>query len=811
MIDPAESVLDPLKALGSALLGVEKPGRYVGGEYGRLAKADAPFRMAVAFPDLYEIGMSNQAIRILYNRANALEGISCDRVFAPAPDFEALLAQREVPLYTLDLGTPLRLLDLLGFSLGYELGINGVLAILQAGRVPIRSSDRREDHPLIIMGGPAASNPAPFARFADAFWVGEAEDRFFEVLLRLRDAKGVGAGRGELLSILAAEPSVWMPGKKARRAVDADFAREKRPASVFPVPSIRIVQDHGSVEIMRGCPNGCRFCHAGIWYRPMRQKSGEQVRAEVDDFVRLGGYREITLASLSTGDYKGIASLIRGLNAEYSDRRISFQLPSLKVSSFSLPLIESVSETRKSGLTFAIETPLDAWQLSINKEVARQAVIDILTEAKHHGWKSAKFYFMIGLPIGDYKNGYGRNNEEKEIVDFLVEIKRRTGVGISVNVGTFVPKPHTPYQWVPQIDERTALEKLMYIKNALRPLGFKVSTHDTFVSLIEGVISRGDERVGELIEKAFSLGCRLDAWDDYIQKDHWRALFAEHQAAVADALGGRPLDQELPWSSIDCGTGIGFLKREFQRSEASQMSAPCAEDCGAPCGACSDDVKIVENIIHNEVEPEAFSHADATAATARATIYGAASVQARKSLRMLFSFEKTGAAVFVPHLGLIELFSKSFIRSGLPIHYTEGFNPLPKMDFASPLSMGIASLGEIASVDLDAEVDADRFVDDMNAALPSGFRLTRARMFAIPEGTKKHSTPSLLWGFAYLSGNGADGIDPVPAAEEKAYRRGRMEDGTTYVLELCRASLYARGEDGEPADYFSIYDKLYPR
>jgi radical SAM superfamily enzyme YgiQ (UPF0313 family) len=344
--------------------------------------------------------MSNQALRILYNRLNRIPGVSCDRAFAPAPDFEALLREHQVPLYGLDTGISLKDVDILCFTLGYELGITGVLTMLDAAAIPLHAAERTGADPIVIMGGPCVSNPRPYERFIDAFWIGEAEDGFFELTEKLAAMKQAGEGRGSLLATVTAHPSVWTAGKSgAARAIDTGFARREADAAVFPVPSMKVVQHHGAVEIMRGCPNGCRFCHAGIWYRPMRQKDAAVVAAEAGAFINRGGYREISLSSLSSGDYRHIGGLLESLNHTYAAAHISFQLPSLRVSTFSLPILESISTVRKSGLTFAVETPNDAWQLALNKEVGRDNVVAIIREDRKNGWRGVKFYLMIGLPL----------------------------------------------------------------------------------------------------------------------------------------------------------------------------------------------------------------------------------------------------------------------------------------------------------------------------------------------------------------------------------------------------------------------------
>ncbi|MDR2397253.1 MAG: radical SAM protein, partial [Spirochaetaceae bacterium] len=568
--------IDPLEELGKELLGVEKPGRYVGGEYGCLAKKDADLRLLIAFPDLYEIGMSNQALRILYNRLNELPGLSCDRAFAPAPDFEGLLRRDKVPLYGLDTGISLASVDLLLFTLGYELGITGVLAMLDLAGIPLRAAARSEAHPLVIMGGPCVANPLPYASFMDAFWIGEAEGGFFSLVQELQDLKRAGGRRGALLERLVAHPSVWTRNKKrALRALDREFAfREARPA-VFPVPNMKVVQHHGVVEIMRGCPHGCRFCHAGYWYRPMRQKSADAVHAEVAACIALGGYREISLSSLSSGDYQYLASLVDSLHTRYGEEHISFQLPSLRVSTFSLPLLEKIAAVRKSGLTFAVETPVEAWQHSLNKEVARDTVAAIVQEAKQRGFRGAKFYFMIGLPPA--QDGAPQRSEEEEIVAFILEIARRTGMHFTINVGTFVPKPHTPYQWAAQMDEETARAKLDYIRSSLKPRGHTVGTHDPFLSVLEGIISRGDERVGDLIEGAYRSGCRLDAWQEHIRRDQWRGLLSAYDRLAKELLRERNRDRPLPWQRIEPGMAPGYAERELACSTTHTLTPPCTE------------------------------------------------------------------------------------------------------------------------------------------------------------------------------------------------------------------------------------------
>jgi radical SAM superfamily enzyme YgiQ (UPF0313 family) len=674
--------------------------------------------------------------------------------------------------------------------------------MLDLGFVPLKRTERGEDDPIVIMGGPCVSNPLPYARFIDAFWIGEAEAGFFDLAAELRDMKKAGEPRAALLEKLRAHPSVWTEGKKrALRAVDSAFASRPPRAAVFPVPSIKTAQQHGAVEIMRGCPNGCRFCHAGVWYRPMRQKSADTVREEVAAFVNEGGYREISLSSLSTGDYRHIDSLAGSLNDEYASRRISFQLPSLRVSTFSLSLLEKVSMVRKSSLTFAVETPADSWQMAINKTVSRDTVVSILKEAKRNGWRGAKFYFMIGLPVGEGRPGPDQKSEEQEIVDFILETASRTGMHFTINVGAFVPKPHTPYQWVSQIDEKTARDKIRHIRDSLKPRGHKVSYNDPFIALIEGVLSRGDERAGELVEEAYSRGCRFDAWDEHIKKDIWADVLERHGRLIRELVGERDTGKPLPWDCIGSGVSAAFLKREYDKSRLAELTPPCQDTdaCDRPCGNCDRDIKVISNIIHNDNLLQVKTPGPLLERKDPETV------------RILFSFEKQRAAAFLPHLALIEVFSMAFIRARIPILFTRGFNPTPRLDFASPLSLGLQAAGEIACIDVDPQSSgnlAADFMPAMNRSLPDGLRVKEAVKTLIPAGKKKHAIPSLLWGSVYQTEDG--GEDFVPAGEEKSYRLSRTGDGRS-LFRLCRKTVLAKspGDPQTPDSYFAVYRALY--
>ena len=506
--------LDPAIAFGARLATIEKPVRYLGGESGSVVKENPVLTIALCFPDVYEIGMTNNAMKILYAGLNAIDGVQCERVFSVGSDYEALLRGTGTRLYGLETGRQLADFDILAFTVGYELAATNIVGVLDLGGIQIRRSLRSVSEPLVIAGGPAITNPVPYTDILDGVWVGEAENAFFELARILMELKKDGASRHELREALQKNPAVWIAGKRAVRHVHEDFADAPFSYS-FPVPNVKPVQNHGVVEIMRGCPNGCRFCHAGYFYRPQRFRSVDMILKDVETLVVEHGYREITLSSLSTGDYPGLPMLLQILNQRWSAGGISFQLPSLKVESFKLELIEQVSGVRKSGLTFAIETPDPEWQKSVNKMASFDKIVEILDTAARRGYRVAKLYFMTGLPgpekndISDTSSDMPEISEYSEEADLIVSFiknmgSRVSGLNLNVTIATFVPKPHTPYQWSRQLPLEKSYATVYRIKDAFRKDSrVKITYHDPFMSMLECMMARGDERAGNLVLSAW--------------------------------------------------------------------------------------------------------------------------------------------------------------------------------------------------------------------------------------------------------------------------------------------------------------------
>jgi radical SAM superfamily enzyme YgiQ (UPF0313 family) len=763
--------IDPVRTFSRTFLSVNNPARYIGGEYGAVIKGDAESSLTfvIAFPDLYELAMSNQAIKIIYNALNRMPGIRCERVFCPDVDFEALLQTEGIPLYTLETGIPLFETDVIGFSLGYELGLTNVFTMLERGGVPVLKADRNSHSPLVIAGGCGVTNPAPYAAFFDAIFIGEAEDELFNLVQGMAHAKNTGAGRDDIFGILATHPAVWMDGKTARRAVWAGFGREPSIAAYLPLASIKPVQGHGVSEIMRGCPNGCRFCHAAMYYRPQRIKPPVMIFDEVETLVTKAGCNAISLTSLSSADYPGLEDLLDGLNRKWMSKNISFQLPSLKVNSLTLPVLEKISRTRKSSLTFAIETPEESWQLALNKEVYTRHLTDIIREAKQKGWSGAKFYFMIGLPPAMNAGSETYLPEEELIVDFMLNLQRETRIQCSVSVGVFIPKPHTPFQWCAQISPEEAEKKFAYIRHSLPRGKFKVSTQSGFYSYLEGLISRGDQRVGMLFFQAWQRGCRFDAWDDHARKNLpiWQEML-EQFLGISEILTARDIRTSLPWDTVTLGAGKDFLIREYEQSLAQRLSPPCTPDCKR-CGLCgtqgSDGIVQVSGVPHPPGDIEGLQKSSEVVdksilsnhilkknseVVLKSTQFLDKTVLNTRQLqnipvlwRCVFQFSKKDGAQYIPHLSIQEIFQKVFIIGGLPVQWTQGFNPLPRLEFVGNLPVGVESEAEIASCILDRHMAGDEFQRRFNGALPRGFLVTRVFIFPVSNKRKRESLASL--------------------------------------------------------------------
>ena len=588
---------------------VEKPARYTGGEFNSVVKDwdTTPFRVALAFPDIYELGMSNLGLAILYDILNRRPDVLAERVYTPWPDMEARLRAASVPLYSLETKHPLSDFDLIGFSLPYEQVYTNALTMLDLGGVPLLAAERDERHPIVIAGGHATYNPDPMADFVDAFVIGEGEEVIVEIVEAIRKVKysipNTQPQRSAVIRQLAEIPGVYVPrfydvaynadGTLARVTpnVEGVPARVTKrivpilppPVTRFIVPFVDVTHNRAVVEIQRGCTRGCRFCHAGMVTRPVRERSVEEILAAVDEMVRETGFEEVALLSLSSSDYTHIGDLVQAISQRYSDKHLSISLPSLRIESFSIGLAETLKDGRQTGFTFAPEAATEAMRRRINKFIPDQQLLDTAREVFSRGWRTIKLYFMIGHPDETLEDVQAIADLANAV---LKEGRKVHGKAAQVNIGcaTFVPKPHTPFQWTPLDSEESIRAKQSLLKQALRKPGLKLSWTEPEHTLLEAFLSRGDRRLGHVILRAWQLGAKLDGWGEHFNIGAWRQAFAEHGLDPEFyTRRSRAKDEVFPWDHIDVAVRKNYLWQDYVMSQQGQTRVDCREHCFA-CG-----------------------------------------------------------------------------------------------------------------------------------------------------------------------------------------------------------------------------------
>lgn len=594
------------KELDRMLKKVEKPARYIGGEVNSVIKnpEDVSVRIGFAFPDTYEIGMSYLGLQILYNILNKNDEIYCERVFAPAPDMEKLMREENRQLFTLETFTPVKEMDILGFTLQYELSFTNVLNMLELGGIPLRSRDRDDGFPVVIAGGPCAYNPEPLADFVDAFLIGDGEELLPAVCLAKREA----STKEEFLKAICKMDGVYVPAfyepkynddgtireitklydeapDRVRRAVIKDIENVQFPTENI-VPFIDTVHDRSVVETFRGCTRGCRFCQAGMIYRPVRERDKETIKELAVKQLDNTGHEELSLLSLSTSDYSRFEELATELMDICRDRNVALSLPSLRLDSFSFNVLQEIQKYRKSGLTFAPEAGSQRLRDIINKNITEDDIYSAVEQAIELGWEHIKLYFMVGLPGETFEDLDGIGEIARRIMDINFRLRGRKGgrFRVTVSVSNFVPKAHTPFQWAAQDTKEMFIEKHNYLAKKLNIKGVTFNYHETETSSLEAVFARGDRRVGALLQRAHELGCRFDGWTEHFDAELWQKAFEETGTDMEFYCNrDRAYDEILPWSIVDPLVSDRFLRSENDKARAGQVTPDCREHC-AGCG-----------------------------------------------------------------------------------------------------------------------------------------------------------------------------------------------------------------------------------
>ena len=715
---------------------IEQPSHYLGSEINTIKKdhSKVKLRFALAFPDLYEIGTSHFGLQILYHILNLHHEIAAERVFAPGTDMEAHLKSSGIPIMSLESHKPLDQFDIIGFSLLYELNYTNILTMLELANIPLFARQRDVSHPFVIAGGPCTCNPEPVADFFDAIVVGDGENVIIKMSHAWLTWKTSGKSDKEtLLRMWSHIEGVYIPvffkpkydenGFQTLVPGFSDYKTVKRAVvndlnnAVFPdapiIPYGKPVHDRLRIEVSRGCTRGCRFCQAGMIYRPVRERSLETLLSLSDACVASTGYEDMSLLSLSTGDYECIVPLMERLMARYKSRRMAVSLPSLRAGTLSPALMQLVKRVRKTGFTIAPEAGSQRLRDVINKNITKKEIADTVRDAFGLGWRVIKLYFMVGLPTEN-------DNDLQAIVDLVKMLRKIKGSNgrrgtLNVSVATFIPKSHTPFQWSSQISLTESKQKIRRLQKNLKMPGIQFKFQNPEASMLEGLWARGDRSLGRLLLNAYRKGCKFDGWSDKFNYQLWQEAFCDESVDI-DFYTTRLRDttEPLPWDHIDTGVTKDFLKSELLKAEHGEYTVDCRSgDCNS-CGVCDFEI----------IEPKVFDICE----EGTVKIFSADDVKETFYKTLKISFSKRGQAKYFGHLEQVKIFLRAIQRAGIPVKFSAGFHPKPKISFEDPLPIGLESLNEIFYLSVRGDVKPKNIIDRLNEHLPRGLTVFHCQL-----------------------------------------------------------------------------------
>lgn len=736
------------------LTAINRPGRYLGEEFNAIIKDwdSTKIRFALIFPDLYEIGMSHQGLLILYHILNANKDFLAERCYCPGLDMEKLLKENHEVLTSLETARPLHDFDVLGITLPYELCYSNILTILKLAHIPFYTKERQKQHPLIIGGGSSAMNPEPVADFFDAILLGDGEEVIVEIATALAEAKE--ASREEKIDLLEKIDGIYIPNRfiveydgekiknitprnktrsaKIRRRIVGNLDKIEHLKHPI-VPNAKIVHDRLGIEVARGCTRGCRFCQAGITYRPVRERRPEQVMKLAKEGISNSGFEELALLSLSTGDYSCLDQTLTPLMDTFAEKYISVALPSMRVGTLTPALMEQIKRVRKTGFTLAPEAGSDRLRRVINKGITEEDLLATCSDAFRLGWRHIKCYFMTGLPteteedivaIAQLVNKIQEASKAKQNENGQIRFKGGRPQ-INVSVGTFVPKPHTPFQWQQQLSIEESFARIDVLRKHLPRKGCTLKFHNPKISWLEGVFSRGDRRLAPLIITAWEKGARLDGWSEHFQLDRWVEAAKELEINLETYLRPREIDEILPWSHLDPGVTEQFLKDELARAKTEIYTPDCRYNACHHCGTC--DFETVQPIVHNrnrkmppvESLPQKNDPIN------------------EQHFKYMVHYSRRGKICYLGHLEMLQLILRTLHRAELPVHYSKGFHPSPKVSFGPALPVGTESLAEYFIMDLKKPLATSTdIVQRLNQTLPRGLTVSKVEQATgIPQKT----------------------------------------------------------------------------